>query len=308
MNLGNENDSRLRRGWTRSICATGFAVVVGAFGLVGVHRTEGRADAAAVGGGTPVVDLPVPPRLLLTPEVHPPTTTSTVPVETTTTTAAPPPTTVAPNPPPAKPRAAASTGPQAQAQVEAIADSSGWNWRAAGVRFAMGFYPADCCHWGVYEAAKSIIWVGPTAFEDQNRLRYVVLHELAHDLVLAPVVLLAGVALARAVGGRWRAPIQAALFMAGTLILFTYPELRGYGHALRNPTSLPHNYATNLAVVLAAVGAGTITVALVSASRRPGAGRPGPGRRPGSSSSAPRRRPTRWPGSRPRPPGPARSS
>ena len=44
----------------------------------------------------------------------------------------------------------------------------------------MGFYPRDCCHWGVYEAAKSTIWVGPTAFADPNRLRYVVLHELAH--------------------------------------------------------------------------------------------------------------------------------
>jgi hypothetical protein len=48
------------------------------------------------------------------------------------------------------------------------------------VRFTIGFLPADCCHWGVYESARSIIWVGPTAFDDQNRLRYVVLHELAH--------------------------------------------------------------------------------------------------------------------------------
>jgi len=104
------------------------------------------------------------------------------PVETTTTTQptpTPPPTTAPPKPkPPA--RSADAAGAQAQAQVEAIADSTGWNWRAAGVRFAMGFYPADCCHWGVYESAKSIIWIGPTAFADQNRLSYVVLHELAH--------------------------------------------------------------------------------------------------------------------------------
>ena len=196
MNLGNFNDSRLRRGWTRSIAATSFAVVVGVFGLVGVHPAEGRADAAsAVGDRGPVVDLPLPPRLLTTPDpaeattttAPADTTTSTAPpVETTTTTApAPPPPPVA-APPAAKPssppatRSAASTGPQGQAAVEAIADSSGWDWRAAGVRFAMGFYPADCCHWGVYESAKSVIWIGPTAFEDQGRLRYVVLHELAH--------------------------------------------------------------------------------------------------------------------------------
>jgi hypothetical protein len=175
--------------------ATGCAVAVGVFGLVGVHPAEGRADAAAPAAGEagPVVDLPVPPRLPATSEPAEPTTTTTAPPETTPT--APPPvetttTTTAPPPPPASgplappapagPRAVVSAGPQAQAQVEAIADSSGWNWRAGGVRFDIGFYPADCCHWGVYEAAKSVIWVGPTAFEDQNRLRYVVLHELAH--------------------------------------------------------------------------------------------------------------------------------
>jgi hypothetical protein len=195
VNLGKvEKDSRLRRGWTRQICASSLAIVIGVFGLVGVHRTEGRADAASADGEdtAAVVELPVPPRLLVTPEPVAPTTTTTVPVETTTTTVPPPvetttttlppspPPTAPPKPPAAKPRAAASTGPAAQAQVEAIADSSGWNWRAAGVRFNMSFYPADCCHWGVYEAAKSIIWIGPTAFGDQSRLRYVVLHELAH--------------------------------------------------------------------------------------------------------------------------------
>jgi hypothetical protein len=193
-----------------------LAVMVGVFGLVGVHRTEGRADAAtdtrafmqaqaldwpAPPGLQSVVDLPVPPRVLMTREAAEPTTTTTVPPETTTTVPpetttttvppAPPPTTAppppapkppAPKPPAPKPPApvVATSGPVAQAQVEAIADSTGWNWRAAGVRFKMSYYPTDCCHWGVYEAATSIIWVGPTAFGDPNRLRYVVLHELAH--------------------------------------------------------------------------------------------------------------------------------
>jgi hypothetical protein len=194
VNLGNfKKDSSLRRGWTRQICASGFAVVVGVFGLVGVHPTEGRADAASAGAGA-VVDLPVPPPLTATPEPAEPTTTTTVsvvdtttttttappPAETTTTTTTAPPAASGPLMPPAKPRAAASSGRGGQAQVEAIADSSGWNWRAAGVRFNMGFYPPDCCHWGVYESARSIIWIGPSAFEDQSRLRYVVLHELAH--------------------------------------------------------------------------------------------------------------------------------
>jgi hypothetical protein len=99
-------------------------------------------------------------------------------------------------------------------------------------------------------------------------VRFLLGGALVHDLVLAPVVLVAGVALSRAVGGRWRAPLQAALFIAGTVILFSYPLVRGYGRILRNPTSLPHNYAANLAVVLAAVAIGTVAAALVSASRR----------------------------------------
>jgi hypothetical protein len=190
------------------------AVAVGVFGLAGVRSAESRADAASTSdrpapyGHAPFphewavdwpavtdadVELPIPPPLPATPPLE--TTTTTVPPETTTTTEPPPvetiTTTVPPAPPvppttgpplpgpPAKPRVAAS-GPEAQAQVEAIADSTGWNWRAAGVSFRMGFYPGDCCHWGVYESAKSIIWVGPTAFADPNRFRYVVLHELAH--------------------------------------------------------------------------------------------------------------------------------
>jgi hypothetical protein len=131
---------------------------------------------------------------------------------------------------------------------------------------------------------------------------------LAHDLVLAPAVLLTGVLIARAVHGRWRAPLQSALFISATLVLFTYPQLRGYGRVLRNPTSLPHNYAANLLVVLAAVLVGTAVVALVSSSRRAGGGPPVPGRRRGRSSSGPGSHPTATPRSRPRPRGQARSS
>ena len=189
VNLGNMHSvSAPWRAWMRPFGAMGVAVAVGVFGLTGIRRTEGRADAAA----TAHVELPIPPPLLATPPVE--TTATTAPPETTTTTAPPPvetttTTTVAPPPAPpvtAPPKAdppaprSASSGPQAQAQVEAVADSTGWDWRAAGVRFRVDFHPGDCCHWGVYEAATSIIWVGPTAFADPNRLRYVVLHELAH--------------------------------------------------------------------------------------------------------------------------------
>jgi hypothetical protein len=193
VNLGNVKESgQARPDLARQVSAMGFAVVIGVLGLVGVHPTEGRAEAASaalasVDRAAPVLDLPMPPALVWSPETA--STTTTVPVETTTTTAPPPPpeppttTTTAPSPPPTtappKPKAA-SSGPEAQAQIEAIADSTGWDWRAAGVRFKAAYHPTECCHWGVYERDTSIIWVGPSAFGDQHRLRYVVLHELAH--------------------------------------------------------------------------------------------------------------------------------
>jgi hypothetical protein len=191
------------RGWPRQASAMSLAVAVGVFGLAGVHRTEGRAEAATSDvaapalaalewpvGPDPAVDLPIPPRLVLTPEVEAAPTT-TVPVETTTTTAPPPDTTITttvppPPPPPAPPSTTAptrppapSSGPEARVRVEAIADSTGWDWRAAGVRFNLSFHPTGR-NWGVYERDTGIIWIGPTAFADANRLRYVVLHELAH--------------------------------------------------------------------------------------------------------------------------------
>ena len=200
MNLGNvQSGSAPWRGWPRQASSMGMAVMVGIFGLVGVHRTEGRAEASTAAEPDPVaalewpaapaveavVDLPLPPRLLTTPEPET-TTTTTVPVETTTTTAPPPETTTTTVPPPAPPPTAApkppptpTSGPEAQARVEAIADSSGWDWRSAGVRFNLAFHPTGR-NWGVYERDTRIIWIGPTAFADPDRLHYVVLHELGH--------------------------------------------------------------------------------------------------------------------------------
>ena len=119
-----------------------------------------------------------------------PTTTITVAAPTTTTAPQALPSTTATTPPRPRPPAnavpttapsAASAGGSQLDQVERIADSSGWDWRAVHVHFRIGFYPADCCHWGVYDPQDhKTIWIGPTAFDNAGRLRYVVLHELAH--------------------------------------------------------------------------------------------------------------------------------
>lgn len=162
-----------------------LAMAVGAVGLTGVQAHDSGAAVAPTGSGPPAAALDSasttttaqpattttqPPATTTT---VPPPTTTTVPPPSTTTTTAPPTTTTVPRPP-------AVAGPSAQEQIEAIADESGWDWRGAGIRLTVGFYPGDCCHWGVYESPAQTLWIGPTAFADSTRLRYVVLHELAH--------------------------------------------------------------------------------------------------------------------------------
>jgi hypothetical protein len=96
-----------------------------------------------------------------------------------------------------------------------------------------------------------------------NLARFVVGGALLHDLVVAPLVILAGVLLARAVPGRARGVVQAALVVSGIVALFSYPLVRAYGLAANNPTSLPHNYTANLLVVLGLVWAVAAAVFVV---------------------------------------------
>ena len=128
--------------------------------------------------------------------------------------------------------------------------------------------------WGLRGALHHRIDTRPTELT-----RFFVGGAVIHDLIFAPVVLLAGVAVAHLTPRRWRSYIQAALIISGLLVLFTYPEVRGYAKGLHNPTSLTHNYATNLIVVIAVEWVVTAAVAAGTALRqhRRRAGRPLPG-------------------------------
>ena len=103
---------------------------------------------------------------------------------------------------------------------------------------------------------------------------------LLHDLLLAPAVLGIGVALARLAPPRRRATLQRALIICGPLALFAYPEIRGYAHALRNPTSLPHNYTVNLLLVIGGVIAAVALTGAVRARQLRRAANDEPVRRP----------------------------
>jgi hypothetical protein len=97
--------------------------------------------------------------------------------------------------------------------------------------------------------------------------RFVVGGALLHDLVVAPLVILLGVLVGRAVPARARSVVQAALVVSGAVALFSYPLVRAYGLAANNPTSLPHNYTANLLGVLGIVWAVAATVVVVSLHR-----------------------------------------
>ncbi len=104
--------------------------------------------------------------------------------------------------------------------------------------------------WGVYGIFSNSLDTRPA-----NLAKFVVGGALLHDLLVAPVVILAGVLIARAVPARARGPVQAALVVSGIVAVFAWPLLRAYGLAANNPTSLPHNYGLNLVVVLGVVWA-----------------------------------------------------
>ena len=112
--------------------------------------------------------------------------------------------------------------------------------------------------WGVYGIFSNRLDTRPA-----NLAKFVVGGALLHDLLVAPVVLLAGVLIARAVPARARGPVQAALVVSAIVALFAWPLVRAYGLAANNPTSLPHNYGLNLLFVLGAVWAVTAGAVLL---------------------------------------------
>jgi hypothetical protein len=76
---------------------------------------------------------------------------------------------------------------------------------------------------------------------------------VVHDLVLAPIVSLVGLAVGRLLPRSAKGPVAAGLFVSATVTAVAWPAVRGYGRLPGNPSALPGNYARGLAVVLAAV-------------------------------------------------------
>lgn len=126
------------------------------------------------------------------------------------------------------------------------------------------FWISAALGWAIIAVGLRGVFMHSIDTRPSNLAKFVVGGALLHDLFIAPVAILAGVALARAVPGRARATVQGALVVTATLAAFSYPLVRAFGLATNNPTSVPHNYALNLLIVLGAVWA----VAAILAVRR----------------------------------------
>ena len=77
--------------------------------------------------------------------------------------------------------------------------------------------------------------------------------DLAHDLLLAPAVVILGLLLARVLPASARGPVRAAAGLSGMVVLFSIPLITAWGRRAGNSSTLPLNYAPRVLIVLAAI-------------------------------------------------------
>jgi hypothetical protein len=95
---------------------------------------------------------------------------------------------------------------------------------------------------------------------------------LVHDLAIAPAVFVIGRVLRRKVADRFRAALQAVLYLSAVLVVVSIPVIGRFGARRDNPTLLPRDATTGLIVALALIWIGAALLFLVARLRsRPAA-------------------------------------
>ena len=104
-------------------------------------------------------------------------------------------------------------------------------------------------------------------------LRWIAGSLILHDAIIAPAILVAGVALSRLLPTAIRAGMQATLAVCAVVVVMSVPVLKAAGRRVDNPSLLPHDYPQNLAIVIAVIltGGTLLTVARAVRARRAGA-------------------------------------
>jgi hypothetical protein len=98
---------------------------------------------------------------------------------------------------------------------------------------------------------------------------WVVGADLAHDLLLVPIVLAIASVVMRATSDRWRPFLRIGLVATGVVLLIGYVPWRGYGrgNVPDNPSVQPLDYTSAILTVLAFVWVGVALAASTSAWR-----------------------------------------
>lgn len=122
-------------------------------------------------------------------------------------------------------------------------------------KVGIGFWASAVAGWAVIGIGLRGVFAHALDTRPSNLAQFAVGGALIHDLLVAPLVIAAGVLVARTVRPRARAAVQAALTVTAIVALFSYPLVRGFGRAAHNPSSLPRNYAVNLATVIGVIWA-----------------------------------------------------
>ena len=127
-----------------------------------------------------------------------------------------------------------------------------------GLRFTVGAFGIAAGLYGAWSLRK-VDWS-----DWASLLTYLVGGVVAHDFLLAPIVVAIGVLAARLVPDSWRAPMVVGLVVWGGLTVMAIPVLGRFGALAANPTLLDRPYLTSWLVGTALV---VVAVAVTCAVR-----------------------------------------
>lgn len=148
----------------------------------------------------------------------------------------------------------ASVEPTTPAPAEATPSATAWRLGLAvgGAVFAFGLYGL------LHNAAQTV---------PGNVVKWIAGSLILHDAILAPAALVAGLVLARLLPAAIRAGMQATLAVCAVVVVMSVPVLRAAGRRPDNPSLLPHDYARNVAIVIAVILVGGTLLTAVRAAR-----------------------------------------
>jgi Na+/proline symporter len=99
-------------------------------------------------------------------------------------------------------------------------------------------------------------------------LLFLVIVLVAHDGVLMPLVIGAGILIGRFVPRHRRGPVRAELIAGLAVTVVAVPLVLGRGRAADNPSLLPRSYGLGLLEIYGVVGVTTVVTVLVRSWRR----------------------------------------